>query len=114
MSLCEACIKAEDIQKLILEIALLKNDMKECKENNKILLEKDAQRSTDQALIIKELAYMNKAFDEFTNKTFKDFVDEFKSNQKKPGERWNSLITFGIGAVVAGLVNIIINKLSGK
>lgn len=108
---CESCIKAEDIQKLILEIERLKDERREDKAKIEILIKNDYQRSTDQALITAQLVGIDKKLDEFIKEEFKAFVKEFKENADKPKKRWELIVTGIIAVIISTLGKIGIDNI---
>ena len=76
---CEACIKAEEIQKLVLEIAQLKEKVKASEEREKArdlkyenLYEKQNQQLTTQALMSQQIDNIEKTLNKFIEGEFKN------------------------------------------
>jgi len=115
---CEACIKAEEIQKLVLEIAQLKEKVKASEEREKArdlkyenLYEKQNQQLTTQALMSQQIDNIEKTLNKFIEGEFKEFVKEFKELSDKPKKRWDLVITGFLSAAASIIAKTVIDKL---
>lgn len=126
---CEVCLKAEDIQKILIEYTQLKEEIKALKENQKTYevktdskvetinkelgaINKEINNQiTTQALMSQQLSNIDKTLNKFIDGEFKEFVKEFKELSDKPKKRWDLVVTGIISTVIAILAKTGIDKL---
>lgn len=119
---CEVCLKAEEIQKILIEFERVKEELKTLKENQKTYeIKTDSkleginkeinQQITTQALMSQQLTNIDKTLNKFIEGEFKEFVKEFKELSDKPKKRWDLVITSIISITIATLGKLGIDKI---